>query len=202
MGKKGNPDIERLKRDIVFSARLRGREFTFHGTWGLFSPRRVDEGSYLLLEKIEVGPADVSIDLGCGYGAIGVPLAAACPQGQVHMVDKDYVALDYARKNAALNGLANCRVYASNVFSEVPEGVHFDNIVANLPAKVGSELLTIILRDSLGRLKTGGQICVVTVTGLRKFIRRNFEEVFGNYDKLKQGPHYTVARAVKLDARA
>jgi 16S rRNA G1207 methylase RsmC len=190
-------DVAKLKEDIVFRANLRGRELVFRGTWGLFSPRRVDDGSRMLLDHVEVSPADVSIDLGCGYGPIGLAVAAECPRGEVHMVDKDYVALDFARRNAAANGLTNCRVYASNAFSEVDASLRFDNVLANLPAKVGAELLTIILHDARDRLTAGGQICVVTVTGLRKFIRRNFEEVFGNYDKLHQGPHYTVARAVK-----
>jgi len=189
--------IEKLKQDIVFTAKLRGRQFTFHSTWGLFSPRRIDDGSYLLLEHIEVGEADVTIEIGCGYGAIGVPVAAMCPAGHVHMIDKDYVALEFAAKNAELSGLGNCSIYPSNAFSAVPPDIRFDNVVANLPAKVGKELLAIILHDARARLRPGGQICVVTVTGLRKFIRRNFEEVFGNYKKLKQGKHYTVARATR-----
>jgi len=190
-------ELDRLKRDIIFTAKLRGRNFTFHSTWGLFSPRRIDEGSRMLLDHIELGEADISIDIGCGYGAIGVPVAAESPTGNVHMVDRDYVALELAGKNAQVNGLDNCSVYASNAFSAVPPDIRFDNVLANLPAKVGKELLSIILHDARARLRPGGQICVVTVTGLRKFIRRNFEEVFGNYKKLKQGKHYTVARATR-----
>ncbi len=189
-------DVDKLKREIVFNVRLRGHELTFHSTWGLFSPRRVDEGSYLLIRQIEVGEGDVTLDLGCGYGAIGVAVAALCPAGRVHMVDKDYVAVEYARRNAEANGLTNCRAYLSNAFSEVPD-IRFDNIAANLPAKVGKELLTIILHDAKAHLKSSGRFYAVTVTGLRKFIRRNLEEVFGNYAKLKQGRHHTVAMAVR-----
>jgi len=189
-------DIDRLKQDIVYEATLGGWAFTFRSTWGLFCPRSVDEGSRLLLTHIEVGEDDVTLDLGCGYGVLGVPIAARSPGGRVHMVDKDYVAVEYARKNAEGNGVTNCDVYLSNAFSEVPD-IRFDNIVANLPAKVGKELLTIILHDARDHLQKGGRLYVVTITGLRWFIRRNFEEVFGNYDKLKQGKHYTVAAAVR-----
>jgi 16S rRNA G1207 methylase RsmC len=104
-------EIEKLKQDIVFTVTLRGFEFTFHSTWGLFSPRRIDDGSYLLIEHLEIGETDVSIDLGCGYGAIGIAIAKLSPAGHVHMVDKDYVALEYARKNAETNALTNCEVY-------------------------------------------------------------------------------------------
>ena len=189
-------DIEKLKGDIVFSVRLRGHDLTFHSTWGLFSPRRIDDGTRMLIEKVALAPGDVTLDLGCGYGTIGVAIAKLCPAGRVHMVDKDYVALEYARKNAEINGLSNCQVYQSNAFSKVGD-VFFDNIVANLPANVGKELLTIILHDAHARLRPGGRLYVVTVAGLRQFIRRNFREVFGNYDKLKQGKTYAVALAVR-----
>jgi len=175
---------EELKEDIVFDVRLRGREYRFHSTWGLFSPR------------LELADDHVSLDLGCGYGAIGVAVAAECPRGQVHMVDKDFVAVEYARRNAEAAGLANCRAYLSNAFSHVGE-VTFDNVLSNIPANVGREMLYIILADAKGHLAPGGQLVVVTVAGLRQYIKRNFLEVFGNYEKVKQGKTYAVARAVK-----
>jgi len=189
-------DIDRLKKDIVFGATLRGEALTFHSTWGLFSPRGIDAGTRLLVERIDVGAADTTLDLGCGYGAIGIAVARSCPAGTVHMTDKDVVAVAYARKNVEANGLGNCQVYLSNAFDAVPD-VAFDQVLANLPANVGAEMLTIILRDAKARLRPGGRLCVVTVNGLRKFIRRNFEETFGNYTKVKQGPHHTVAQAVR-----
>lgn len=190
-------DIDRLKRDIVFEATLAGQRLVFHSTWGLFSPRRIDDGTRMLVAKAEVGSGDVTLDLGCGYGSIGLAVAALAPAGKVHMVDKDFVALEYAAKNASLNGLTNVEIYPSNAFSAVPADVGFDNIMANLPANVGKELLTIILRDARAHLKRGGRLYVVTIAGVRRFIRRNFEEVFGNYAKLKQGKTYTVALAVR-----
>ncbi len=189
-------DIDQLKRDIVFDVTLRGHPFTFHSTWGLFSPRRIDDGTYKLIEKVEVAPADKTLDLGCGYGAIGLAIAKDSPQGAVHMVDKDFVALDYTAKNAELNGIDNVQTYQSNAFSAVPD-VKFHNICSNLPAHVGAQLLRIILCDAKAHLKGGGKLYVVTIAGLRKFIKRNFQEVFGNYSKLKQGKTYTVALAVK-----
>ena len=185
-----------LKQDIVFDVTLRGHRLTFHTTWGLFSPRGIDNGSYLLIEHIDVRDGQWTLDLGCGYGAMGLAIAKACPGGTVHLVDTDFVAVDFARKNAQLNGLANCTAYLSNAFSAVGD-IRFDNVVANLPAKVGKELLYIILSDAREHLKPGGQLVVVTISGLKEFIKRNFQEVFGNYKKLKQGREHAVFRAVK-----
>jgi 16S rRNA G1207 methylase RsmC len=189
---------EELKKDIVFNANLRGHNLVFHSTWGLFSPRCIDNGSYLLIKHLVIDEGQLTLDLGCGYGAIGLSIARACPSGVVHMVDKDYVAINFARRNAEFNSITNCEIYLSNMFSAVGD-VRFDNIVTNLPAKVGKELLYIILSDARGYLNPGGQIVVVTISGLREFIKRNFMEVFGNYQKLKQGRDHTVAKAIKKD---
>ncbi len=183
-----------LKQDIVFQTTWRGWQFEFHATWGLFSPRAMDKGSRLLLDHLELEPSDTTLDLGCGYGAVGIPIARCCPAGRVHMVDKDFVALEYAGKNAWINGLDNCVIYPSNAFSQVPN-VPFDNIVSNIPAHVGAEMLFIILSDALAHLRPRGRLYVVTISHLRKFIRRNLQEVFGNYEKLKQRETYTVAMA-------
>ena len=53
------------------------------------------------------------------------------------------------------------------------------------------------MHDALAHLNPGGQFYIVTVNGLRKFMKRHFEDIFGNYKKLKQGPNYTVAVATK-----
>ena len=148
-------DVSRLGADIVFAENLRGRTFTFHSTWGLFNPKRIDPGTRLLIDHIKAGPADRCLDLGCGYGPIGLALGHLCPEGEVHLIDKDFVAVDYAAQNAERNGLSNCRAYLSNAFSHVPAHMRFDTIASNLPAKTGNELLTIIMHDACARLRDG-----------------------------------------------
>ena len=189
--------IARLKQDIVFEAELAGRQLTFHSTWGLFSPRQIDSGTELLLKYLEIRQDEVALDIGCGYGPLGLAIAAQAPAGQVHMVDKDFVAVDYANKNAQLNGLGHARAYLSNGLSHVPTDVRFTTVVSNIPAKVGKELLSILLWDSYQALAPGGQMVVVTINGLRQFMKRHMQDVFGHYEKVKQGRDYTVSRAVK-----
>ncbi len=192
-------DRDRLREDIVFTARLRGLDLELHSTWGLFSPREVDEGSRLLIERIEVGRDDRCLDLGCGYGPIGVTMALLAPGGDTLLVDKDFVAVDFARANAQRNGARNVEARLSNGFSHVVER-SFDVIAANLPAKTGKELLYLLLHDAREHLAPGGALWVVTLSGLRRFIARAMDEVFGNYEKVKQGRAYTVARARKPTA--
>lgn len=190
-------DIHKLKKDIVFTKRLRGHELIFHSTWGLFSPRKIDKGSELLINHVSAKPEDISLDLGCGYGAIGLFLAKLSPQGKVHLIDKDFVAIEYAKKNAKLNNISNAKVYQSNGFSNISE-TKFDNVLANLPAKTGKEMLYILLNDANKHLKTNGKIYTVTISGLKEFIKRNLVDVFDNYEKLAQSKGYTVSGATKF----
>ena len=194
---KDNRDwIADLKKDIVFQTNLAGHDLVFHSTWGLFSPRAIDEGTALLFKHLEVKPDDEIFDLGCGYGAIGVALAKAAPAGRVLMADKDYLAVEYANRNVAENRITNAEAILSNGFSEVGDR-KFDLVVSNIPAKVGKELLSIFLYDALDHLNPGGRVVVVTINGLRQFMKRNLTEVFGNFRKLKQGKSYTVSQAEK-----
>ena len=185
-----------LRDDIVFQESLLGYSLTFHATWGLFSPRAVDEGTRLLLRHMTIREADDCLDLGCGYGPIGIAMAKAAPQGRTLLVDKDFVAIEYARKNIAVNGLSNCEAMLSNGFRDLGDRT-FDVMASNVPAKVGKELLQLLLHDARAHLKSGGRLYLVTINGLRRFMEKHLREVFGNYEKCKQGSRYTVAAARK-----
>ena len=189
--------VEVPAREITFRAELRGIPIDFSATWGLFSPKGVDAGTRLLLEYMDIQDGDTCLDLGCGYGAIGITLAKCVQTSTVYMADKDFVAVDYARKNVEQNRLQNCHVLLSNGFSHLPN-TQFDLIVSNLPANVGKELLQIFLADAKQHLKPNGRLYVVTISGLREFIKRNFKAVFGNYRKVKQRQTHTVAMATRV----
>ena len=189
-------DLEEYNRKIRQDLLIDYRGLEFYTTWGLFSPRAIDEGSRLLLDHLEITENEDCLDLGCGYGVLGLCMARAAPLGRTLMVDKDFVAVDYAEKNRLHNGIENASCLLSNGFDQVP-AQQFDVIVSNIPAKVGKEMLYIYLFDALEYLKPGGSFYIVTITGLRQFFKRGFSEVFGHYEKIKQGKTYTVARAIK-----
>ena len=189
-------EIQALREDIVFNETLKGFPFVFHSTWGIFSPRNIDEGTLLLLKYLEVNENDNCLDLGCGYGPLGLTMAKMAPNGKTTLVDKDFKAVEYSNKNAELNQINNAEALLSNGFDQIRDR-KFDIVVSNVPAKVGNEQLSLFLHDAYKQMNHGGKIYVVTITGLRKYIKRNFEEVFGNYKKLKQGANYTVAMATK-----
>ena len=183
---------QKIRQDL----QLEYRGLRFYTTWGLFSPRAVDDGSHLLLEYLDLEPTDDCLDLGCGYGVLGLSMARMAPQGHCLLIDKDFVAVEYAEKNRIANRIDNASTLLSNGFDQIP-AQQFDVIVSNIPAKVGKEMLYIYLFDALRYLRPGGSFYIVTITGLRQFFKRGFSEVFGHYEKIKQGKTYTVARGIK-----
>lgn len=185
------------RKDIHFKQDVLGRPFEFYTTWGIFSPEKLDDGSLMLLDYIDFKSEDTSIDLGCGYGVLGMTAARECPDGQHLLIDKDFVAVEYARLNCQKNQLTNTHVQLSNGFNQVDNNLTFSLVMSNLPAKVGKEQHYLYLLDAYQRMTAGGRFYVVTINGLRQFMKRAFTEVFGNAEKVKQGKTYTITMATK-----
>ena len=185
----------RWRQDLQFTENVLGKPMQFCSTWGLFSPEKLDDGSLMLLDHIEFRPTDHSIDLGCGYGVLGMTAARECPEGQHLLIDKDFVAVNYAQRNCETNGLGNAEVQLSNGFQHVDPARRFDLVMSNLPAKASKEQHYLYLLDAWQSMNSGGRFYVVTINGLREFMQRTFKEVFGNCQKLKQGKTYTVTMA-------
>ncbi|MDH5356723.1 MAG: class I SAM-dependent methyltransferase [Gammaproteobacteria bacterium] len=187
---------QKIRNDLKIHSEWAGFHLDFYTTWGLFSPRSIDDGSKMLLRYLDIKATDDCLDMGCGYGVLGLNMAKAAPEGQTLLVDKDFVAVEYSEKNRQVNKIENASCLLSNGFKQIPKQ-QFDIIVSNIPAKVGKEMLYIYLFDALDYLKPGGSFYIVTITGLRQFFKRGFNEVFGHYEKIKQGKTYTVARGIK-----
>lgn len=185
------------RKDIHFKQDVLGRPFEFYTTWGIFSPEKLDDGSLMLLDYIDFKSDDNSIDLGCGYGVLGMTAARECPDGQHLLIDKDFVAVEYARLNCQKNQLTNTHIQLSNGFNQVDNNLTFSLVMSNLPAKVGKEQHYLYLLDAYQRMTAGGRFYVVTINGLRQFMKRAFTEVFGNAEKVKQGKTYTITMATK-----
>ncbi len=189
--------LDSYRQDIRFSETLAGVTLQYRTTWGIFSPREIDEGTRLLMKYIDIKVDDDCFDLGCGYGPIGLTMAKLAPQGHTLLVDKDFMAVDYSNKNAALNHISNATAMLSNGFQHIDRALEFNVIASNVPAKVGKEMMSLMLHDAYQHLKTDGRLYLVTINGLRQYMKRNLKEVFGNYKKIKQGKTYTVHLAVK-----
>ncbi len=189
--------LDEYRKDIKFSDTLCEQTLNYQTTWGIFSPREIDSGTKLLMKYMEINPTDDCFDLGCGYGPIGLTMAKLAPQGNTILVDKDFMAVEYSNKNAKNNNISNAQAMLSNGFQHIESKQRFDVVASNVPAKVGKEMMSLMLHDAHKHLNKDGKLYLVTVNGLRQYMKRNLKEVFGNYKKLKQGAAYTIHLAVK-----
>jgi 16S rRNA (guanine1207-N2)-methyltransferase len=145
-----------------------GRRLELGVAQELFSSHEVDVGTRLLLRTL-AGPEHASrrrvLDLGCGYGPLGLALRAAAADRVVHLVDRDALAVEYSRENAARNRLDDVEVYGSLGYADV-RGSGFDLIVSNIPAKAGPPVIEQLLLGGAGLLAPGGLVAVVVIAPL------------------------------------
>ncbi|MBN2392581.1 MAG: methyltransferase [Anaerolineae bacterium] len=143
-----------------------GHTLKFNVAQDLFSSNQIDVGTARLLRTLVDAPPFAKIlDLGCGYGPLGLTLKALYPGSVVHAVDRDALALDYTRQNALLNGLTDVQVYASLGYDDV-SARDFDLIISNIPGKAGETVIASMLRDAVHFLRPGGLVAVVVVAPL------------------------------------
>ena len=211
--------LQDLKKDMEIKAHLMGQNLTFKTTWGLFCPEEIDVGTKLLLNAISEDKNVTKIlsddlpdndglitksankqhilDIGCGYGPIGISLAKAFPTASVDMIDKDFVAIDYANKNVTGNNISNATAFLSNGFSHIPADKKYSLIVSNLPAKVSKEFFWILFGETFDHLATDGYFVVVVIKQLEIMARKNFNTLFGNSEVIMRDKTYSVVVAIK-----
>lgn len=193
---------ERLALHPQVSIDAGSRQLTLLSRHGLFSARSLDEGSALLLHELAaIPPARRVLDLGSGYGAIGLTLAARWLDAHVDLIDTDIRAVEAARENITRNRLENAAVNLGDGIRELPEAIgNYDLVVSNLPAQAGNDAIDQLLLDAYDALNDGGSLAVVAVNGLRRYLQRRLADIFGNQQvrKVHQGPRHTVLEAAKL----
>ena len=180
-------------REIV--ADLGGRGMRLLTDAGVFARGGIDRGTRRLIENLAVPPgARRLVDLGCGYGPIGLALAAMAPMAEVYLVDVNERACELARLNAANNGLSNAIVRLGSGLSAL-EGA-FDLIATNPPIRAGKRVVYGLMAEAAERLRPGGELWVVARTAqgalsLARELRRLFPEV----EEMAKGGGFRVYRA-------
>ncbi len=136
----------------------RGKELVFTTDAGVFSRGEVDYGTDVLLRALPPEMKGRVLDLGCGWGAVGVSVGKRYPECEIALSDVNRRALDLARDNADRNGVA-ARAFLSDGLDDV-EGT-FDFIITNPPIRAGKQVIYRLFAQSAARLREGGQLYLV-----------------------------------------
>lgn len=176
---------------------IRGVTVEFEVAAGVFSCDEVDKGTKLLLEYAEIPEEGVVLDVGCGYGVIGIVLAKVNPKLRVYMVDINREAVKLAKRNIKRNGVEDRVVVLYGDLYEPVKGILFDAIYSNPPLAAGMDVVKRIIIEAPQHLKEGGTLQVVVRKGAET-VRKTMEQTFGNVKQLVSKWGYKVFLSRKL----
>jgi len=190
-----NVDLKSEETPITFE--YRGHHITFISDHGVFSKERVDYGSRVLLNAIELNEQQRSLlDVGCGYGTLGISLKKVYPWLNVDMVDVNERAIHLANASIAYNCVENIRAFESFAYENVVQ--NYDVIVSNPPIRAGKKVVFEILEKAYDHLNEQGELFVVIQKKQgAPSAKKKMEEVFGNCEVIKRDKGYFILKSKK-----
>ena len=124
---------------FTIKTNLRNQNFQFLTATGIFSPKNIDKGTRLLIETVELPPKGNLLDLGTGYGVIGIVAACISPNCHVYMIDRNERAIWLAKENIKKNAITNAEARIGGL--EAVKNLKFKLILSNPPLSIGYEKL-------------------------------------------------------------
>ena len=187
-----NPDAEHDIHEL--NVQLLGQNMTFLTDAGVFSKKMIDYGSQTLLKCLDFHKQESVLDVGCGYGTLGLTLVKA-KEVKATLVDINRRALDLARQNADRNQVL-ATIFQSNIYQNV-EG-RFHHIISNPPIRAGKQIVHEVIAGSYAHLLDGGDLTIVIQKKQgAPSAKAKMEEVFGNCEILKKDKGYYILRSRK-----
>ena len=187
-----NPDAEHDIHEL--KVQLLGQKMTFLTDAGVFSKKMIDYGSQALLKCLDFHKQESVLDVGCGYGTLGLTLVKA-KEVEATLVDINQRALDLARQNAERNQVL-ATIFQSNLYQNV-EG-RFHHIISNPPIRAGKQVVHEVITGSYTHLLDGGDLTIVIQKKQgAPSAKAKMEEVFGNCEILRKDKGYYILRSRK-----
>lgn len=189
----------RAEHDLrLIEDEIRGVPLKLWSDAGVFSKGKVDRGTRILLEEMPLPEGGPVLDLGCGYGPIGITLAKLLPGETVYMSDPNRRAVDLARKNAAQNGVRNVEIVEGEGYSPFAPELRFQAIVTNPPLRAGKKVVYALVSEAPEWLHPGGTFtCVAQTKQGAKSLRAHMQEVFGNVHEVAKEGGYRVLHSIR-----
>jgi len=183
----------KLRKIKVF---VKGINLQLKTAAGVFSPNRLDNGTRLLIESAIIKDRWSVLDLGCGYGIVGITIKKLFPSSNITMSDINERALKLARINLKLNKVS-ANVLKSNSFNSIKE--KFDTILLNPPQTAGKDICFEMIEMSFDHLNKNGLLQIVARhnKGGSTF-EKKMQEVFGNVKEISKKSGYRIYVSEKI----
>lgn len=180
--------IEEVIRDVKLS---------FYTDAGVFSKQNVDFGSKLLIKTMELSKGASILDIGCGYGPMGLYAAKLCPTAKVTMIDINERAVELARENARLNKIDTVEIMQSDLYEAV-KGRLFHIILSNPPIRAGKETVHRTFEEAVEHLHPGGALYVVIQKkqGAPSALTK-LESIYSSVEEVDKDKGYRIFKAIK-----
>jgi 16S rRNA (guanine1207-N2)-methyltransferase len=180
-------------QNLTVDAVIEGVHLAFETEPALFSPQGIDDGTASLLEHVRFQENDKVLDLGCGYGVIGIYAAKRLNPKQVFLVDNDPAAVKWAIRNAQINGVESIRIQCSEGFRGLNEK-GFTKILCNPPYHADFSVAKHFIEKGFNRLVVGGSMWMVTKR--EDWYRNKLKSIFGGV-RVTRHNSYIVFEAIK-----
>ena len=169
-----------------------GKSFEFLTASSVFSKRKVDSGTRLLIESMVLPEEGCVLDIGCGYGAVGIAVAAFKRKLHVVMTDVNARAVRLAKKNVDLNKVVNVEV-RYGFFYEPVEEFKFNCVLSNPPVSAGMETVKAIVAGApkVMAMNSCFQMVIRSKIGF-KLLPELFTETFGNCEIIARESGFRV----------
>ena len=168
-------------------AKIKDIDLKFETEPSIFSPSFIDKGTLAMLSVVEFLSGDRVLDLGCGYGVVGILAAKLIGEENVVMCDISERAVEYAKINAALNGVPHINITLSDGFKNIAEG-DFTLILSNPPYHVDFSVPKDFIEVGFRKLAVGGKL--VMVTKRLDWYKNKLTSVFGGVKVQKVEGYY------------
>lgn len=180
----------------LLRCRLRGLDVEFLTASGIFSHREIDAGTRLLIDSMRLPAGGKALDIGCGYGPIGIVAAKLEPRLQVWMTDVNKRAVALAEENARRNLVGNVRLLTGSLYEPLG-GQTFDAILTNPPISAGiGKVVEPLIEGSTRHLKPDGSLQMVVRTRRGgRIIMDLMKQRFGGFEVLARKGGYRVLRS-------
>ncbi len=194
-----------FKHDETLDHELKSYDVTIKGISlrlftdrGVFSRDGLDQGSRLLMENIDIEKhVKRVVDMGCGYGPIGLFIAKSYPDIEVTLCDVNERALALSEKNRSENQVVNANIIQSDLFEHIDHDV--DMVVANPPIRAGKAVVFRLYEEACQHLSEGGVFyCVIRKKQGAPSSMKKIEQVFGNVTIVAKNKGFWLLLAKKV----